>query len=114
MSAGSRSGVNWMRWNVAWIGGGQRADGQGFGQAGHAFEQDVAVGEQADQQPVHQLFLADDDAADFGAQSFDPAGRGLHLFVQRIAHSGVNLGRVGEGLKLSARKSDYFWERLAE
>ena len=84
----------------------QRADTEGFREAGHAFEQDMPIGEQADQQPVHQLFLPDDDAADFGAQSFDPAGRSRHLFVQRIAHAGVNLGRAGEGLKLSARPPD--------
>ena len=55
MSAGSRSGVNWMRWKRGLHGRRERADGQGLGQAGHAFEQHVAVGEQADQQPVHQF-----------------------------------------------------------
>ena len=29
---------------------GERADGKRLGQAGHAFEQDVAAGEQADEQ----------------------------------------------------------------
>ena len=49
-------------------GGGERAHGERFGQAGNAFQQHVAVGEQADQQAVHQLFLADDHLADFVAQ----------------------------------------------
>ncbi len=39
-----------------------------FGQAGHAFEQHVAVGQQADDQPLDQIFLADDDFADFVEQ----------------------------------------------
>ena len=32
----------------------QRADGQRLGQAGHAFQQDVAAGEQADEQTIQQ------------------------------------------------------------
>ena len=44
---------------------GQGLDGKGFGQAGHAFEQDVAVGQQADDQAFDQIILADDDLADF-------------------------------------------------
>ena len=73
----------------------ERADGQRLGQAGHAFEQDVAVGEQADEQPVHELFLADDDVGDFLAQFADPVGGGLHFFVQRYAHVRGNLEREG-------------------
>jgi len=41
---------------------------QAFSQAGHAFEQDVAVGEQADDQPFRQILLADDDLAEFVKQ----------------------------------------------
>ena len=66
-------------------GRGQRADGQRLGQARHAFEQDMAVGEQADEQPVHQMFLADDDLADFLAQPADP-GRGA-LHCPQLFHS---------------------------
>ena len=72
--------------------GRQGADGQGLGQAGHAFEQDVAVGQQPDQQPVHQLLLADDDPANLRAQPANPAGGRLHLLVQRCAHDSMNLG----------------------
>ncbi|MND08086.1 hypothetical protein D3C83_304800 [compost metagenome] len=51
---------------------GQYADGKRLGQTGHAFEQHVAVGEQPDQQAVHQLFLANNDFPNLGSQRADP------------------------------------------
>ena len=51
--------------------GGQGFDGQGFGQAGHAFEQHVAIGEQANDQSFDQIALADDDFSDFAEQRPD-------------------------------------------
>jgi hypothetical protein len=77
-------------------GGGQGADAHGLGQAGHAFEQHVAVGQQPDQQPVHQLFLADDDPAHFCPQPADPAGCRLHLLVQRCAHESISLSKAAQ------------------
>ena len=50
---------------------GQRGDGQGFGQSGDSFEEDVPVGEQADQQRVDQMALSHDDLAHFGAERID-------------------------------------------
>ena len=44
---------------------GQRAHQRGLAQAGHAFEQRVAAGEQRDQHLAHQRPLADDHFADF-------------------------------------------------
>ena len=49
-SAGSKSGVNWRRWKPVWMQRRQRFDRERLGQARHAFEQDVAIGEQAEQQ----------------------------------------------------------------
>ena len=40
---------------------------------GHALEQDVAAGEQADEQALDHVLLADDDLADLGVQDFDEA-----------------------------------------
>ena len=54
--------------------GAQGLDGQGLGEAGHAFEQHVAVGEQADEQAVHEVFLADDDAAQLALQAGRSSG----------------------------------------
>jgi hypothetical protein len=47
MSEGSRSGVNWMRWNFARDRGGERLDRERLGEARHPLDQDVAVCEQA-------------------------------------------------------------------
>jgi hypothetical protein len=45
-SAGSMSGVNCRRENLTLSTLGQGFDGERLGEAGHAFEEDVAVGEQ--------------------------------------------------------------------
>ena len=60
-------------------GGRQRFDGQRFGQAGNAFEQDVAVGEQAEQEPIDEIFLADHDLADLLAQGRESIARAAAL-----------------------------------
>ncbi len=80
-SAGSRSGVNWMRWNFAETVSHSVRDGQRLGEAGHAFEQHVAAGQQADQQPLDHVLLADDDAADFGENGVDEGALALHELV---------------------------------
>jgi len=63
----------------------------------------VAVGQQPDQQPVHQLLLADDNLADLRAEPADPASRGLDLLIQWCAHNPANLGTDARILKLSAK-----------
>ncbi len=57
MSAGMRSGVNWMRRNDKIHAARKRADHRRFRQAGHAFEQAVAAREDGDEE------LLDDVAA---------------------------------------------------
>ena len=44
---------------------GERGDGQRLGQSRDAFQKDVSVGQQADQQGVHQVALAHDDLSHF-------------------------------------------------
>ncbi len=66
-------------------------------QAGHAFQQHVAVGEQGDQQPVEQMLLADDDAAHLLLQRPDP-GRVFHDRLARGPHAGVQFNRHGTPL----------------
>ena len=61
MSAGIRSGVNWMRLNDRFERAAERADHQRLGQARHAFQQAMAAAEQRDQQLLDHLVLADDD-----------------------------------------------------
>ena len=81
MSAGSRSGVNWMRWNLARSAVGDRLDRQRLGEAGHAFEQHVAAGEQADEDALDHVALADDDLADLAEQLLGEGRLLLHQLV---------------------------------
>ena len=60
-SAGTRSGVNWMRLEPAAHRAGERLDRQRLGQAGHALDQQVAAREQRDQHALEEVVLADDD-----------------------------------------------------
>ena len=64
MSAGTRSGVNWMRWNSTPSALGEGLDRQRLGQAGHALDQEVAAGQEGDDHPLEQAVLADDDPLD--------------------------------------------------
>jgi hypothetical protein len=54
MSAGIRSGVNWIRLKEV-EGLGHRGNQQGLGQAGHPHQQRVAAGEQADGELLDDL-----------------------------------------------------------
>ena len=47
---------------------GELADQQRLGQPGHAHQQRMPAGEQADRQPLDHVVLADDDPAQFLAQ----------------------------------------------
>ena len=64
-----RSGVNWMREKVRSHRVGQRAHQQRLAQAGHAFEQHVAAGEQRGDHALDDRLVADDDLADLVAQA---------------------------------------------
>ena len=45
----------------------QRSQQRGLAEAGHAFEQNMAAGEQADENAIDHVLLADDDLSDFVA-----------------------------------------------
>ena len=83
MSAGIRSGVNWMRLNVAVDDVGEGADEHRLAQAGHAFEQRVAVGDQADQRLPDEVVLADDDALDLAFDGGRQLGELLDCYFGR-------------------------------
>ena len=61
---GHMSGVNCRRQNFTHACVRQRFHRERLGEAGHAFEEDVAVGQQADDQPLGQIILPDDDLAE--------------------------------------------------
>jgi hypothetical protein len=56
--------------------GGEGADGQGLGQAGHTLEENVAVAEKTDQETSDESLLAYHDAAHLLGEGFHP-GIGL-------------------------------------
>ena len=66
MSDGTRSGVNWMRAKSPPTTVAKRADGQRLGDAGHALEQEVTLGEQTHHQLLDHVLLADDHPLDLG------------------------------------------------
>ena len=59
---------------------GERAHGQGLGEAGHALEQHVAAGQQRDQQALEHRVLADDHALDLVQRPLDGAANGNLVF----------------------------------
>jgi hypothetical protein len=86
---------------------GEGLDGQSLGHPWHTFEQHVALGEQADEHPLDQLVLADDDPLDLE----DGALEGVHLLLQtsvvrrRGRGSRGRTGVVGLGRGLSGISS---------
>ena len=74
-------------------GSGEGADGEGFGEAGDAFEEDVAVGEEGDEEAIDEIFLADEHAVEFGADLGDPGGGDGDAFGQ--VRRGFGHGRRG-------------------
>ena len=119
-SAGTRSGVNWTRENSPPTTLRQRRHRQGLGQAGHALDEAVAVGQQAQQHPLDEPVLADDDALDLeervleerggvgagdGVRRRRPgsAGRGAARLRSRGSPGGVGAAcRAGAGLRSSS------------
>ena len=89
MSDGSRSGVNWMRRNDAADGAGQRLDRERLGQAGHALEEAVASGQQADEHPLDGPVLADDDLLDLEQHTFELCGGPVPALRPRKAPAGA-------------------------
>jgi hypothetical protein len=55
---------------------GKGAHGERFGQTRNAFEEDVAIGQESDEETVHEMILADEDAPDFGSKGLHPRGGG--------------------------------------
>ena len=94
MSAGIRSGVNWIRLKVQSMTSADRADEHRLAQARDALEQDVAVREQPDQGVADELALADDDLADLGLDGAGALGERLRRDAMRL---GGGRGEVPAG-----------------
>ena len=68
MSIGIRSGVNWMRLNFSDIVSASLLTSSVLARPGTPISRRVPAGEQADRQPLDDVVLADDDAAEFATQ----------------------------------------------
>ncbi len=68
MSIGIKSGVNWMRLNLSDIVSASLLTIKRLGQPGHAHQERMAAGEEADRQPLDDVVLADDDLGQLLAQ----------------------------------------------
>ena len=99
MSAGIRSGVNWMRLNEQSMTSAMVRTSIVLPRPGHALEQDVAVGEQAGQRLADELALADDDPADLALDGLGALGERLRREARVVAV----IGRVW--MRSSGRRS---------
>ena len=86
MSAGIRSGVNWMREKSQVERLGQRAHQQRLAQARHAFEQAMAADEQAGEHAVDDFVVPDDHAADLAANGIIALGEQLGPLLHRFGN----------------------------
>ena len=97
--------MNWIRRNGQVEGLGQGADGPGLGQAGDALDQDVAAGQEGDDQPLEQRPLADD-------QAFHPLDEAEQALLGRDdaaggeAGSSMDIESVGSGCVIGIRSGD--------
>jgi hypothetical protein len=80
---------------------GERADGERLGEAGDAFEEDVAVAEEADEQAVDEVLLADDDASDLFTESRHPSAGG----VDGVRHRGGDKEGVAQKPRAAVLRS---------
>jgi hypothetical protein len=69
---------------------------EGLGEAGDAFEENVPVGEQTEQEAIDEPFLADDDPADLSVNGLDPARRFRHPLLE-LANLTRHHGADGAG-----------------
>ena len=90
--------MNWMRWNPPRDDRREGPDGEGLGEARHAFQQHVPVGQQADEQALQERALADDDATQLGEHLGGEAALLRRSGSDGPAHgSGATGYRVGKG-----------------
>ena len=92
---------------------GEGLDGQRLGQAGDALEEDVAAGQEADEDALEHRVLADDDAPDLEEDGF--RGRSRVVKVGQGAQVAPGLGRrFGHAVVSAAVGSSWAIDALAE
>ena len=96
MSAGIRSGVNWIRLNDRSRICATVLISSVLARPGHAGDQAVAAGEQRHQHLIDHLVLADDDLADLGEDPLAPVRDALgdRRDVIVVVSSSLDVGRL--------------------
>ncbi len=110
-SEGSRSGVNWMRWQVPPIERRDRLGQRGLADAGDVLDEEVALGEQAHEREVHLFPLALDHALDVAEQGGEQAAE------RRVAArhgGGLNHEHLQSGPRRYQRVSRAQWQCSGE
>ena len=95
MSAGIRSGVNWMRLNFRCSASASARISAVLPRPGHAFEQRVAADEEAGEHAVDDLFVADDRLGDLRLHGAIVAAE----LVAELLDLRIDAGDVGLGHK---------------
>ncbi len=101
MSAGIRSGVNWMRLKDRSSTSLSVRTSKRFAETGHAFEQHMPAGENGDERAIDDFSVPDDDLADFVAQRGETLAEGGDLRFS--AHEREQMNTDGKGFQLRAR-----------
>ena len=79
MSAGMRSGVNWIRENCRCRAAPRLLTSSVFAEPGHAFEESMAAAQQAGEQAVHDVALPHDGLGDLGTDARHVGAELRHL-----------------------------------
>src|SRR5207237_482327 len=79
------------------------ADGERLGEAGHTLEEDVAIAEQANEDALEHVALADDDLTGLLVEDLDEGAFFLHLFGER-ADGRVHVPSVGGNGRQSRKR----------
>ena len=75
--------MNWIRRNEPPRTAARRLDGQRLGEAGHALDQEVAAGDEADEHPLEHLVLSDDDPLDLDERLLEERARRVEIAIGR-------------------------------
>lgn len=75
-----RRELNTLKFEVERVG--ERLDQQGFAQAGHTFQLDVAACHQGDQGPFDNLLVSDDHLDDFAPERLEVVAEAVKLLLQ--------------------------------
>ena len=101
--------MNWIRAKRGVEAAGERPDGERLGEAGDPFEEEVAVRQKADDEPLDQRVLADDHLPDLGEEGADEERP-----VADLLGEGGGVDRSGSGGNVGIGRHDVLFVGRAE